>query len=175
MSEQLSHTETSFKKKKFPIILLLDNVTGEANIGSLFRLADAFGIEKMIFGGTKPNLNSNRLKRTARNTHNTVDFDFAEDPEELLQTLKKKSYRIISLEITAKSKPIQDLKFQDDTEKIVLVAGNERHGISAKMLNLCSEAFHIEMFGENSSMNVAQSVGIAFYEITKSMNKFHKK
>lgn len=175
MSEQLSHTDTSFEKKKFPVILLLDNVTGEANIGSLFRLADAFGIEKMIFGGTKPNLNSNRLKRTARNTYNTVDFDFVEDPEELLETFKKNNYRVISLEITSRSEPIQHIRIKDEKEKIVLVAGNERHGISAKVLNMCDEAFHIEMFGKNSSMNVAQSVGIALYEITKAMSKFRKK
>ena len=77
--DQLTHTQTSFQKKDFPIILLLDNITGEANLGSLFRLADAFGIQKIIFCGSEPNLNSNRLKRTARNTWKTVNFEFQED------------------------------------------------------------------------------------------------
>lgn len=174
MSKQLSHKDIGFQKKQFPIILLLDNVTGEANIGSLFRLSDAFGIEKIIFGGTRPNLNSNRLKRTARNTHNTVDFEFVDNTPELLQKLKEQNYSIISLEITSNSLPIRDFK-TSNSDKIILVAGNERHGISREVLEMCDLAYHIEMFGENSSMNVAQSVGIAFYEITNSLNKFHKK
>lgn len=174
MSKQLSHTETSFKKKQFPIILFLDNITGDANIGSLFRLADAFGVERIIFGGTKPNLNSNRLKRTARHTQHSVNFEFVENSVEELQKLKEDDYRIVSLEITSESEPFQNFNTKN-AEKIVLVAGNERHGISREVLLLSDQVFHIEMFGENSSMNVAQSAGIALYEITKTLNKFQKK
>ena len=47
--------------------------------------------------------------------------------------------------------------------------------LAMKYLEICDQHLHIEMFGENSSMNVAQSVGIGLYEITKAMNKFHKK
>ncbi|PTX43043.1 SpoU rRNA methylase family protein [Christiangramia gaetbulicola] len=174
MIDQLTHNETSFQKKEFPIILLLDNVMGEANLGSLFRLADAFGIEKMIFCRTAPNLKSNRLKRTARNTYNSVAHEFQEDPVAVLKDLQQNGYRSIAIEITSTSKPIHMINVQDE-EKLVLVAGNERHGISEDILALCKDFHHIEMFGENSSMNVAQSVGIALYEITKALNKFAKK
>ena len=174
MIDQLTHKETSFHKKEFPIILLLDNVMGEANLGSLFRLADAFGIQKIIFCRTSPNLKSNRLKRTARNTYNTVDHEFLEEPVEIIKDLQSKGFRSIAIEITSSSKPIQmfDPKNKD---KLILIAGNERHGISKEVLELCEDYHHIEMFGENSSMNVAHSVGIALYEITKAFNKFDKK
>lgn len=174
MSDQLSHKETSFQKKKFPLILLLDNITGEANIGSLFRLADAFGIDKIIFCETKPNLNSNRLKRTARNTHNMVEFTFEESSTETIAVLKDNGYKAIAIEITSESIPIQDFTCKNN-ENFVLIAGNERSGISKEVLKICDSTYHIEMFGENSSMNVAQSVGIALYEITKALSKFHKK
>lgn len=174
MSDQLSHTETSFQKKKFPLILLLDNITGEANIGSLFRLADAFGVDRIIFCGTRPNLDSNRLRRTARNTHNTVNFEFHEDSINTIQELKNYGYKTIAVEITSDSIAIENFS-SNASELLLLVAGNERHGISDDVLELCEETYHIQMFGENSSMNVAQSVGIALYEITKALNKFHKK
>ncbi len=161
-------------QKKFPVILLLDNITGEANIGSIFRLADAFGIQNVIFCGTLPNLNSNRLKRTSRNTHKTVNFDFIENSSEALQNLKEEGYKIIGVEITSNSSSLQEIEIKS-TEKIVIVAGNERHGISEEALNLCDITHHIEMFGENSSMNVAQSVGIALYEITNAFSQFDKK
>ena len=171
---QLIHKETSFHKKQFPIILLLDNITGEANLGSIFRLADAFGIQKLIICGSKPNLNSNRLKRTARNTYKTVDFEFQEDPVETIKFLKKKSYKNVAIEITSSSRSIQNFKAGVD-QKIVLIAGNERHGVSKNVLEICDEIYHIDMFGENSSMNVAQSVGITLYEFTKEISKSAKK
>ena len=174
MIDQLSHEETTFQKKEFPIILLLDNIIGEANLGSMFRLADAFGIEKIIFCGSEPNLKSNRLKRTARHTHNTVAFEFEEDTVLALEKLRSNAYSPLAIEITTTSLPIENFSLQNSL-KIVLVAGNERHGISEEVLNLCNHVFHIEMFGKNSSMNVAQSVGIALYEITKEFNKFDKK
>ncbi len=174
MSRQLSHSNTSFKQTKFPVVLLLDNITGEANIGSLFRLADAFGIDKIIFCGTRPNLDSNRLKRTARNTHKSVLFEHFDSSTKTIQKYKDSGFRVITLEITSDSNLIQDFNYSGK-ENILLVAGNERHGISEEVLEMSTEAFHIEMFGENSSMNVAQSVGIALYEITKAINQFVKK
>ena len=170
MTKQLSHNETSFEEKTFNIVLLLDHITGEANIGSLFRLADAFGVEKILFGGVRPNLKSNRLIRTSRNTHNRVDFDFFEDPGEALKNYKNKGYHLAGLEITSNSEPIQNIS-NASYKKIILVAGNERHGISSDILEACESIYHIEMFGENSSMNVAQSVGIALYELTKLFNR----
>ncbi|MBT8318675.1 MAG: TrmH family RNA methyltransferase [Gramella sp.] len=174
MIDQLTHKETSFQKTEFPIILLLDNITGEANLGSIFRLADAFGINKLIFCGTPPNLKSNRLKRTARNTYNTVDFEYHEDSVETIMTLKESGYKCLGIEITSSSEPINSFTLEK-VQNILLIAGNERHGISEEVLKLCEEFYHIEMFGENSSMNVAQSIGIALYEITRAFNKFDKK
>lgn len=174
MIDQLTHKETSFPNKEFPIVLLLDNVMGEANLGSIFRLADAFGIQKLIFSRTAPNLKSNRLKRTARNTYNSVEYEFYEDPIEFIKPLQEKGYKTVAIEITSSSKPIQFFE-AENMKNIILIAGNERHGISNEVLALCEKFHHIEMFGENSSMNVAQSVGIALYEITKAFNKFDKK
>ncbi|APG59519.1 TrmH family RNA methyltransferase [Christiangramia salexigens] len=174
MNEQLSHNTTSFSKIEFPIILLLDNVTGEANIGSLFRLADAFGVKKLIFCGSKPNLSSNRLKRTARNTHNTVSYEFYESVLEIIPSYKKQNYKVLGIEITSNSELIGEINCEAE-DKVVLIAGNERHGISPEVLKECDNTYHIEMYGENSSMNVAQSVGIGLYELTKALKEFHRK
>ncbi|MCM4156772.1 TrmH family RNA methyltransferase [Gramella sp. AN32] len=174
MSKQLSHEQINFKQTEFPIILFADRIFSEANAGSLLRLADAFGIEKIIFAENFPNLNSNRLKRTARNTQNTVKIDFEDNAKNSLKVLKQNNYKIISLEITQGSKTFSEIVLQE-REKIVLIAGNERHGISEKLLNLSDEICHIEMFGENSSMNVAQSVAIGLYEISKAIKEFRKK
>lgn len=119
-------------------------------------------------------MNSNRLKKTARNTYNSVNYEFQESTVNYIQNKKEDGFKVFSLEITSNSKVLKDFHYSA-SEKIILVAGNERHGVSEKILELSDEIFHIKMFGENSSMNVAQSVGIALYEITSVMSKFFKK
>lgn len=174
MNTQLSHAEHNVGKHKFPLILVSDNIIGDANIGSLFRLADAFNIEKIIFAGTPPNLNSNRLRKTARETYKTVPFEFSGETLEAVRNLKNEGYRILALEITSDSNPLENCFFENES-KIVLIVGNERHGIDNHVLEMADEKIHIKMFGNNSSMNVSQAAGIAFYEITKSLPPFHKK
>lgn len=174
MSRQLSHTDAPFQPKKFPVILVTDNIIGDANIGSLFRLSDAFGIEKIVFCGSEPNFKSNRLKKTARSTLDSVTYEFQESIMDFLQKKKKEGFELLALEITSNSKPIEEFDC-NSVEKFILIAGNERYGIDKAVLELCDRTFHIEMFGKNSSMNVAQSVGIALYEITKAINKLLKK
>ena len=57
-------------------------------------------------------------------------------------------------------------------KKVALIVGNEISGISEELLKLADNRLHITMFGRNSSMNVAQSAGIALYEITKSLPSY---
>ena len=67
---QLNHYNTNFHSKKFPITLLCDNVINAPNIGSLFRLCDAMGVEKLILSG---NIELGRkMAKTARATENQV-------------------------------------------------------------------------------------------------------
>ena len=168
MSQQLTHQATEFEEKKFPIILVLDRVAGPANIGSLFRLADAFNIEKILLCGPEVDLQTPRIQKTARATIQTVPFEQYDDSLKLCKHLKSQGLPIFALEITDKSLPISSSNFSS-YERIVLVVGNENTGIDPEVLQLADKSLHINMFGRNSSMNVAQSAGIALYEITRSL------
>jgi tRNA G18 (ribose-2'-O)-methylase SpoU len=147
---------------------------GEANIGSLFRLADAFNIEKIIFSGTPINLKSNRLRRTARGTFANVNYDYTENIFEAIESYRSKGYEPIALEITSDSEPLGSLILKTDS-KILLIVGNERHGVSQQILDTVLRKVHIPMFGNNSSMNVSQATGIALYEFSKTFLTFHQK
>jgi len=174
LSLQLDHSRHSESDNKFPIIILTDNLMGEANIGSLFRLADAFNIEQIIFSGTPINLKSNRLRRTARGTFERVDFSHTENTIETIENYKSKGYEPVALEITSDSKPLDFYVLKNDS-KILLIVGNERHGISEKILGIVRAKVHIPMFGNNSSMNVSQATGIALYEFSKTFLYFRQK
>jgi len=164
---QLTHYNTNFKKRKFPITLVCDNVTNAQNIGSLFRISDAFGVEKLIFCGDNIAI-GRKITKTSRATEKVVDYDIKEDALKVINYLKNSGYQIISLEITRLSQPIHTIKFSKQ-KAIALIVGNENFGVSENILKLSDAIIHIDMFGRNSSMNVVQATNIALYEITKQL------
>ena len=165
---QLDHYTSKFKKHLFPITLVCDNVTNAPNIGSLFRICDAFGVEKLILCGDDIPL-GRKMTKTSRATENYVNYEIKESALNEIKLLIKKGYTIIALEITHNSKPIHKQKFSSKNP-IALIVGDENFGVSESLLELASDTIHIEMFGKNSSMNVVQATNIALYEITKQLN-----
>ena len=164
---QLTHYNTSFKKRTFPITLVCDNVTNAPNIGSLFRVVDAFGIEKVIFCGGDIPL-GRKMTKTSRATEKVVSYEIQENASKTVKSLKDKGYQIISLEITNTSKPLHSCQFNMENP-IALIIGAENFGVSEDILNLSDAIIHIDMFGQNSSMNVVQATSICLYEITKQL------
>lgn len=135
-------------------------------MGGIFRLADAFGVSEIIFSGLQPDLSSNRLRKTARNTEKKVPFSYSKNLSKTLTSLHSKDFKSIAIEITTTSKPIQQITISTQ-DYIALIVGSERHGISESLLNTVHHTAHINMFGANSSMNVAQATAIALYEVTR--------
>ncbi len=164
---QLSHHNKTFEKKPFPIILVCDNISKAPNIGSLFRIADAFGVEKLLFCGQNIPL-GRRITKTSRATEKVVAYEIHEDIISLVNKLKLEGHFIVSLEITSNSISINKYNFPN--QPIALIIGDENHGVSHTILEMSDIIIHIDMFGHNSSMNVAQATSIALYEITKQMN-----
>ena len=147
--------------------MVCDNVTNAPNIGSLFRISDAFGIEKLILCGEHIPL-GRKMTKTSRATEKVVNYEVSESASEVIKNLKKQNYQIISLEITDTSKPIHTIEFSIE-KPIALVIGDENFGVSEAILKLSDAIIHIDMFGQNSSMNVVQATNIALYEITKQL------
>lgn len=162
---QHNHQSTPFSILKNTIILLCDGLQSPANIGAIFRLCDAFGVAEVIFNNPI-DLSSNRLKRTARNTEKTVTYSIVEDLQATLLVFQQKKYTTVALEISEDSVPLSQISNLKN-EPLVLIIGNERTGVSEEILQKAMHVAHINMFGANSSMNVAQAAAIALYELTK--------
>ncbi len=169
MSQQKTHYNTELSSHDFSIIICCNGISSPANIGSIFRLADAFGVEKILFDTEEVDISSARLRRTARSTEKNVPFQATIDLYPNITELKKEGYEVIAIEITDTS--ISLSKTLLSNQKLVLLLGNESFGVSQSLLELCDQHLHIDMFGLNSSMNVAQATGIALYEVTKQLKQ----
>lgn len=165
---QLDHYSTHFKKRSFPITLVCENVTNAPNIGSLFRTADAFGVEKLIFCGSHIPL-GRKMTKTSRATEKVVDFEISEHSLDVVSKLQANGHTIIALEITTHSKSLMSYTFPKNTP-IALVIGDENFGVSNAVLELCTDSIHVDMYGQNSSMNVVQATSVTLYEMTRQLN-----
>lgn len=167
---QLTHENTDFEKKNFPITLVCDHIYFQQNIGSLFRIAEAFGIEKIIFIGKDIPLTPRKINKTSRSTHLQVPYTVIEETTAAIKYLSSNNYEIIALEIADTSIPINEVKVLTN-HKIALLIGSEIAGISESLLAIANQITHINMYGSNSSMNVVQAASIALYEITNRLQE----
>lgn len=163
---QLTHYNTKFARKSHPITLVCENISKAYNVGGLFRIADAFGINELIFCGEHYPIGKRAL-RSSRHTEKFVSYRTQMDIQSVLLNFIP-THTIIALEITDQSRPLRKLQF-DVHKPLVLVLGNENYGISESVLSRCNNTAHIEMYGANSSMNVVQAAGIALYDITNRL------
>lgn len=166
-NRQLEHYEMDRERKTFPIVVLSDGIRLAKNVGSLFRISEAFGVNKLLIHGLDEKLPNRKFTRVARSTEKVLPYEIVNNVQECLEEYKK-SHKIVAIEITENSSAINDFKFDKD-QQYVFVVGAETQGISQEVLNHCEEFLHINMFGLNSSMNVTQALSIALYEYTRQL------
>ncbi|WP_431242312.1 TrmH family RNA methyltransferase [Flavobacterium sp. P21] len=162
---RLTHYDNQFERKTFPITLVCDHIYFQQNIGSIFRISEAFGVENIIFLGKDIPLTPRKINKTSRSTHLHVPHQVIEETSNLITYLLKNNFEIIALEIASNSKPLKEVVIPEN-QKIALLIGSEINGISDELLKVSHQIVHINMFGNNSSMNVVQATSIALYEIT---------
>ena len=163
MERQLEHDEVSTGKRHFPLVVICEDMLDPLNVGSVFRLADAMGVEKLCLIGNSVTPPHRKLSRTARSTEKRVPFVSSVDKLKIIDQLKKEGYQLIGLEITSKSKSLYSAPLEL-TQAVAICVGSENLGISKKILEQLDFCVHIPMQGVNSSMNVVQALGMALFE-----------
>ena len=146
--------------------MLADDIDVPMNVGSVFRLCDALGVEKLFLIGTSPGPSNRKVVKTSRATEHHVTHEYHNDALSVMRQLKQSGYTFIALEITSRSVDLRTLDYSR-MEKICLVVGAESTGVKQSLLDCCDYTVHIPMRGNNSSMNVATACAIALHEMTR--------
>ena len=165
---QLDHSGHRAAATPLPLRLLAHDVGIASNVGALFRLADAFGVEHLHLTGASPLPPDPKIRKTSRSAEKFVPFSHAVDPLAVVTELRAAGYRIVSLELTTASVDIAALRVASG-ERICLIVGAEAAGVSQALLDASDASTHIPMRGRNSSMNVATACAIAVHEIARRL------
>lgn len=129
------------------------------NIGSVLRLADAAGSQRVTFLNHAAS-DLARIRRAARNCDAFVKWEFCSE-EKFVAEIAATIQPLIALELTTHSTSIFKTSLP---ERCAFAIGSERYGIPASVLSECRQAIHIPMYGVNGSMNVTHALAVALFE-----------
>lgn len=149
--------------KKLPVCIVLDNLRSLNNVGSCFRTADAFLIEKIYLTGFTGQPPHREINKTALGATETVEWKHQKNIQEVIKKLKKENWKIILIEQTNKSLQLNNF-VPEINEKYCFVFGNEVFGISDNILKYADLSLEIPQFGTKHSINVAVSIGIVIWD-----------
>lgn len=168
-NRQLTHTEITNRVTKFPVVVVTENIETPENIGMIFRISEAMGVSEIYLTGSSLHLPNRKAEKTSRSTIRNVSYTHAESTTELFVKLRSEGYRILALEVTENATLLPDVDFNLN-EKYAIVVGSEKHGIQNNTLKQTDECIAIEMFGNNTSINVVTALAISLYELTKQLS-----
>ena len=159
----------SFKAQtKNQLVLVLDDIRSLNNVGSAFRTADAFLLEKIYLCGITGKPPHREINKTALGATESVDWEYAEEVTGVANQLSQQGYKIVLVEQTDSSTMLMDF-LPDPENKYALVFGNEVFGVKEDLLPLADHCLEIPQYGTKHSLNISVSVGIVVWAMLEKM------
>lgn len=169
---------------KLPIRFLVDNVRSIYNVGAIFRIADAVGIERLHLVGITPHPGlgesdprppyevarvESRLRKTALSAWGAVEWEYQPEAVPLARRLKAQGAQLWVLEPMAGSLPYYEAVVGFP---LCLVVGHEREGVGVELRALADGCVQAPMLGVGRSLNVAVALGVVAYEAARQFERW---
>lgn len=154
--------------EKYPLAVLADNVRSMYNIGSLFRVSDAFKVSEIILTGISGRPPHPEISKTALGAEETVSWRWEEDSVECVRRMQQAGWTVCVLEQTHNSIDLDDFTAEPG-KKYLLVVGNEVNGVDQRIVDMADIVLEIPQYGTKHSLNVASSASIAIYSMVRKL------
>ena len=154
---------------KKPVVLVLDNIRSLNTIGSIFRTADAFRLERVILCGITACPPHREIQKTALGSTESVDWEYTEKPFNAVKKLIEEGYKIVVLEQIENSVYLNHFS-PEVGSKYAIVLGNEINGVSDEIIKIAHFLVEIPQFGTKHSFNVTVSAGIILWDMLLKLN-----
>lgn len=153
---------------KIPLVVVLDNVRSQHNIGSVFRTSDAFRVTEILLCGitaTPPNV---EIHKTALGAEDAVSWRYFEETQEALQALKKDGYTVFSIEQAENSISLETITLEKE-RKYAVIFGHEVHGVQQAIVDAADGCIEIPQYGTKHSLNVSVTAGIVIWDFFRKL------
>lgn len=151
-------------RKTFPLFYVLDHLRSAFNVGSLFRSAECLGVQHIYLLGYTPTPSEHHVQKTSMGTWSSVSWSHHNHLQEVVEKLKQQNIPLVALETAKNAVPLNQFTAPS---QLALLVGNERFGLSQKSLEFVDSCLSIPMMGNKNSLNVANSLSIASFEVIR--------
>ncbi len=152
---------------KIKIVIVLDNIRSMHNVGSVFRTADAFAVEKIVLCGITARPPHRDIEKSALGATNSVIWEYEEETLDAVIKLKEKGYQVLAIEQTEESAELDGFEFAYNSP-YAIIFGNEVEGVQQKVVDACDGCLEIPQFGTKHSFNVSVTAGIVMWQVHTS-------
>ena len=149
---------------KLPITVVLDNVRSEMNVGSVFRTADAFLIERICLCGITPCPPKSEIHKTALGAEESVAWQYYPTTAEVIDERKAAGYTICSIEQVHDSVSLDRFEVTEG-QKLAIVFGNEVKGVSQAVVDGSDVCIEIPQHGTKHSLNISCCAAIVMWQL----------
>ncbi len=163
-----SDLKTNKLQPRHPIKVVLEDIRSGLNIGSVFRTCDGFNMDEIILSGYSVTPPHREILKTALDATHSVPWRYVDSLKDELIKLKAQGYTIAAVEQTHQSILLQDFNVLDHLP-LVLVLGNEVHGVNDETLALADMGIEIPQSGIKHSLNISVCAGVVLWHCFQAM------
>ena len=149
--------------EKLPLVVVLDDVRSMYNVGSVFRTADAFRVEKICLCGLTSTPPHAEIHKTALGAEDSVSWEYCATAFSAVEKLKQQGYTVLSVE-QAEGSTLLPSFLPEQGRKYAVVLGNEVKGVHQEVIDASDGCLEIPQLGTKHSMNVSVTAGIIIYQ-----------
>ena len=159
---------------KLPLVVVLDNVRSQHNVGAVFRTADAMRIERVDLCGICCCPPNQELHKTALGAEETVEWRYFTDTMEAVRALQAEGYTVYAVEQAHDASTLEEVAEQMvngkwTNGKLAVVLGHEVFGVQQEVVDACDGCIEIPQYGTKHSMNVSVTAGIVMYRLSEAL------
>ena len=171
---------------KLPLVVVLDNVRSQHNVGAVFRTADAMRIERVLLCGICCCPPNQEIHKTALGAEESVDWKYYQQTVDAVKDLQAEGYTVYAVEQAHDSATLEEVAESLSAERSVLcqrsglsgeaglhgiavVLGHEVFGVQQEVIDLCQGCIEIPQYGTKHSMNVSVTAGIVMYRLSEAL------
>ncbi len=156
------------RAEKIPLVVVLDNVRSQHNIGAVFRTADAFRLQEIVLCGIACTPPNTEIHKTALGAELTVRWTYCKETIDAVGRLRDEGYQIVVVEQVHGSTLLQDFH-PVRGEKYAIVLGHEVFGVQQSVVDIADRCIEIPQYGTKHSLNVSVTAGILIYTIATQL------
>ena len=163
------------ESEKTPLVVVLDYVRSLYNVGSVFRTADAFRLERVCLCGITARPPHPEIHKTALGAEDSVSWKYFERTEDCIQWLHEQDYTVLAIEQCEGSTLLTEIDSSSlftphsSLQKYAVIFGNEVKGVQQQVVDMCDGCLEIPQYGTKHSMNVSVTAGIVIWELSKRL------